>query len=146
MFYKVSSETFSGHQNHYSTQKYLNCSFHRNLICEMITQQFCCNDCFGDRSHSNTTDLLGNNLSITETLPVLMYNLIHEKHYVNTEDSTQRNPAQCNTRLRHLWIFHPISDNPSFCLFTVIHELQLFPSALPHASGLLQCTVPCLLY
>ena len=30
-----------------------------------------------------------------------MYNLIHEKHYVNPENGTQRNPAQWKTRTAH---------------------------------------------
>ena len=67
----------------------------------MIKQQFCCNDCFKDRFHSNTTDLLGDNLSVTEILPVLMYNLIHEKHNMNTENGTQQNPAQWKTQTAH---------------------------------------------
>lgn len=67
----------------------------------MIIQQFCCNDCFEDRVYSNSIVLLGNNLSITEILPMLMYKLIHEKHYVNIENGTQLNPAQWNTQIAH---------------------------------------------
>lgn len=53
MFYKVSAETFQDIRN-IIQYEYLNCSFHRNLIREMIMQQFCGNDCFEDKVQTTT--------------------------------------------------------------------------------------------
>lgn len=122
----------------------------------MIIQQFCYNACFENRFYPNAIDMLGNNLSITEISLLLMYNFIHGKHYVNSENHTQLSPAGENTQIAHssniymlpqfttcykpqpstsdVRTFHLISGNfpvSSFFHFAVTHETQHFLHALP---------------
>lgn len=49
--------------------------------------------------YSNSTDTLGNALAIMEISRLLLYSFIPEKHYMNTENGNQPNPARGTHKL-----------------------------------------------
>lgn len=123
------------------------------------------------RVHSNAVDILGNALSITQILCLLMYSFIHKRRCVHLGErrkqlnpATDTHPPQTPTSCHNLPCYKPYSMYCEPYLFTsgvklsiqiqvtllhhfiIIHKLQSFQSHFHKPSGLFQDALQSLLY